>query len=212
MPRTSPLKEPLRFLLDHPRRCYPLLFPSSVTWVLAGVLVGLNALDVLLITMLDLDNAEVNVLPTGPRILAALFQAAFSRHTGTATFNLANVNPAVQFSLLVMMYISIYPIAISIRMSNSYEKNAVGIYGADNSLDEKKGSKLYFFSHLRNQLSFDLWYIFLGVFCITAAESKRIMDVEYYVSILPCEHRIDADPCIGFLRVLHVLRGRLSIR
>lgn len=183
MPRTSSFKEPLRFLLDHPRRCYTLLFPSSVTWVLAAVLVVLNALDVLLIIVLDLDNAEVSVLPIGPRILAAIFQAASARHTGTATFNLANVNPAVQFSLLVMMYISIYPIAISIRMSNSYEDRAVGIYGADDNLDEKKGSKLYFFGHLRNQLSFDLWYIFLGVFCITAAESKRIMDREDYVSI-----------------------------
>jgi Trk-type K+ transport system membrane component len=167
-----------------------------VTWVLAAVLVVLNALDVLLIIVLDLDNAEVSVLPIGPRILAAIFQAASARHTGTATFNLANVNPAVQFSLLVMMYISIYPIAISIRMSNSYEDRAVGIYGADDNLDEKKGSKLYFFGHLRNQLSFDLWYIFLGVFCITAAESKRIMDREDYVSLQHILRRTDMlTPC-----------------
>ncbi|KAH7111301.1 potassium transport protein 1 [Dendryphion nanum] len=176
-PASSSLKESVRFLLDHPRRCYTLLFPSSVTWTLAGVLVVLNFIDVLLIITLDLENPELTTLPVGPRILAAIFQAASSRHTGTSTFNLANVNPAVQFSLLVMMYISIYPIAISIRMSNSYEENPVGIYGGDENLDERKG-KAYLLGHMRNQLSFDLWYIFLGVFCICAAESKRIMDAE----------------------------------
>jgi Trk-type K+ transport system membrane component len=146
----------------------------------------LNFIDTLLIVVLDLDNPEVNVLPVGPRILAALFQSASSRHTGTSTFNLANVNPAVQFSLLVMMYISIYPIAISIRMSESYDDTSVGVYGADETLDEQKGRKTYLLSHMRNQLSFDLWYIFLGVFCICIAESKRIMSKEDYVSTPTC--------------------------
>lgn len=179
-PAASSLEESLRFLLDHPRRCYTLLFPSTPTWMLATILLALNFVDVLLIIVLDLDNLEVNALPIGPRILAAIFQAASSRHTGTATFNLANVNPAVQFSLLVMMYISIYPIAISIRMSNSYEEQAVGLYSGEENLDELGRGKSYMIMHIRNQLSFDLWYIFLGVFCICCAESKRIMDMEDY--------------------------------
>ncbi|KAG9187139.1 hypothetical protein G6011_05010 [Alternaria panax] len=178
VPATSSLEESLRFLLDHPRRCYTLLFPSTATWILASILFALNFIDTLLIVVLDLDNPEVNVLPVGPRILAAIFQSASSRHTGTSTFNLAAVNPAVQFSLLVMMYISIYPIAISIRMSESYEEKSVGIYGAEENLDEQKGSKMYLISHMRNQLSFDLWYIFLGVFFICIAESDRIMSQE----------------------------------
>lgn len=182
-PATSSLKESLRFLLDHPRRCYTLLFPSTATWILAGILFVLNLLDTLLIVVLDLDNPEVNVLPIESRILAAIFQAASARHTGTASFNLANVNPAVQFSLLVMMYISIYPIAISIRMSSDYEEQSVGLYEAEESLDEQKSGKTYLINHLRNQLSFDLWYIFLGVFCICCSESKRIMSREDYVSI-----------------------------
>ncbi|KAI4950283.1 hypothetical protein J4E91_004940 [Alternaria rosae] len=179
-PAASSLKESLRFLLDHPRRCYTLLFPSTATWILASILFALNFIDTLLIVVLDLDNPEVNSLPVGPRILAAIFQSASSRHTGTATFNLAAVNPAVQFSLLVMMYISIYPIAISIRMSESYEEKSVGLYADDENLDEQKGGKTYLISHMRNQLSFDLWYIFLGVFCICIAESDRIMSREDY--------------------------------
>jgi Trk-type K+ transport system membrane component len=69
--------------------------PGTATWILASILFMLNFIDTLLIVVLDLDNPEVNVLPVGPRILAALFQSASSRHTGTSTFNLANVNPAV---------------------------------------------------------------------------------------------------------------------
>ncbi|KAG2418140.1 hypothetical protein HFD88_001241 [Aspergillus terreus] len=175
VPNNSSLKEPLDFLLKYPRRCYMLLFRSRPTWVLFGIIFALNFVDVLFIITLDLDNPAVNNLAPGPRILAALFQAASARHTGTATFNLANVNPAVQFSLLVMMYISIFPIAISVRASNTYEERALGIYDSGDELDENNGSK-YVLAHMRNQLSFDLWYIFVGLFCIIATESKRIMD------------------------------------
>jgi Trk-type K+ transport system membrane component len=142
----------------------------------------MNFVDVLLIIVLDLDNPAVNDLPMRPRILSSLFQAASARHTGTSTLNLALVNPAVQFSLLCMMYIAIFPIAIAIRTSNTYEEKALGIYGSENSPDERNGMS-YFMMHVRNQLSFDLWYIFLGTFCICIAESERIMDVSEPVSL-----------------------------
>ncbi|KAK1589954.1 cation transporter [Colletotrichum navitas] len=183
--KKSPMKQHLQFLLDHPRRCYTLLFPSGPTWILFGILFMLNFVDVLLIIVLDLDNPAVNDLATGPRILSALFQAASARHTGTSTLNLALVNPAVQFSLLCMMYIAVFPIAISIRASNTYEERALGVYSADSHLDENDGAS-YVMTHVRNQLSFDLWYIFLGTFCICIAESKRIMDLnEPAFSVFP---------------------------
>ena len=102
-PKQSSVRESLRFLLDHPRRCYTLLFPSGVTWTLFGIIFAMNFIDVLFIVTLDLHNQEVSGLPLGERMVAAIFQAASSRHTGTSTFNLTNVNPSVQFSLLVMM-------------------------------------------------------------------------------------------------------------
>ncbi|KAH7031491.1 cation transport protein-domain-containing protein [Microdochium trichocladiopsis] len=172
----SPTKATLKFLLDHPRRCYTLLFPSRPTWILFGIIAALNIVDVILIIVLDLDNPTITDLPMGPRILAALFQAASSRHTGTSTMNLAEINPAVQFSLVVIMYIAILPIAISIRASNTYEEQSLGIYAVEHqALDETRTSS-YFMMHVRNQLSFDLWYIFLGTFCLCIAESGRIAD------------------------------------
>ncbi len=182
-PKGSNFKETLGFLLDHPRRCYTLLFPSKPTWILFGIVFLLNFVDVLLIITLDLDNPTVNDLPLGPRILAALFQAASARHTGTSTYNLSAVNPAVQFSLLVMMYIAVLPIAITIRSSNTYEERSLGVYSRthDDEVDESKGAS-YVLTHVRNQLSFDLWYIFLGTFCICAAEAESIMDPDNRVS------------------------------
>lgn len=174
-PDESSLKDSLRFLLEHPRRCYTLLFPSKPTWILFSILLAMNSVDVLLIIILDLNNPAVNNLSPGPRVLAAIFQAASARHTGTSTFNLADVSPAVQFSLVVMMYIAIFPIAISIRASNVYEEKTLGIYGSEKGMDEKNG-RSYILNHIQNQLSFDLWYIFLGCFCICVAEAGKIAD------------------------------------
>ena len=40
-------------------------------------------------------------------------------------------------------------------------------------------------THIRRQLSFDLWYIFLGVFIICIAESDQIEDTNNYVPPSP---------------------------
>ncbi|KAG7136325.1 Low-affinity potassium transport protein like [Verticillium longisporum] len=156
------------------------------TWILFGTVVLLNSIDVLLIIVLDLDSPAVTDLPLGPRILSALFQAASARHTGTSTLNLAEVHPAVQFSLLTMMYIAVFPIAISIRASNTYEERSMGIWASnDTRVDETDGVS-YVLDHVRNQLSFDLWYIFLGTFLICIAEAKRIADLnEPSFSVFP---------------------------
>ncbi|EGY23406.1 low-affinity potassium transport protein [Verticillium dahliae VdLs.17] len=177
VPRNSALREPLNFLLQHPRRCCMLLFPSRPTWILFGFLFALNFIDALLLIVLDLDNPSVTDLPLAQRILAAVFQAASSRHTGTSTFNLADLNPAAQFSLLVMMYISVYPIALTIRASNTYEERSLGKYAPEQvDPDEEPTGGKYVMAHIRNQLSFDLWYVFLGIFLICIAESDKVRD------------------------------------
>ncbi|EAW18542.1 potassium transporter [Aspergillus fischeri NRRL 181] len=44
-PYGSGLNEELQYLLDHPRRCFTLLFPSGELWRLLGVLILLNGVD-----------------------------------------------------------------------------------------------------------------------------------------------------------------------
>ncbi|KAG7134018.1 Potassium transport protein 1 like [Verticillium longisporum] len=75
-----------------------------------------------------------------------------------------------------MMYIAVFPIAISVRASNTYEERTIGIWAMEENLNEDNGVS-YVMVHVRNQLTFDLWYIFLGTFLICIAESTLIMDV-----------------------------------
>ncbi|KAH8146762.1 uncharacterized protein LAJ45_09136 [Morchella importuna] len=174
-PEGSSYRECLNFLLDHPRRCFTLLFPSGTTWMLFWMLVFLNVSDVILFIVLDLKDKDVTDIPVGSRIMGAIFQAASTRTSGTSVVNLAELHPAIQVSYMVMMYISVFPIAISVRKTNVYEESSLGIYANGDEEDEAANGKTSFVgAHLRKQLSFDLWYIFLGLFIITIAEGSHI--------------------------------------
>ena len=118
-------------------------------------------------------------LPVNIRVLDGWFQAVSTRTAGFGVVDLAALHPAIQVSYLVMMYISVLPIAISVRRTNVYEEKSLGLYGApEEEADEEDPSKepSYVGSHLRRQLSFDLWYIFLGFFIIAIAEGTKLQD------------------------------------
>ncbi|KAI1378211.1 potassium transport protein TRK1/TRK2 [Hypoxylon crocopeplum] len=174
-PRGSGLWEELRFLLDHPRRCFTLLFPSNATWWLFFILVVLNGVDLILFLILDLHDASVSDLPLNIRFLDGWFQAASTRTAGFSCINLALVHPAVQTSYLIMMYISVFPVAISIRRTNVYEEKSLGVYSAASDVDDTTSNMSYVGTHLRRQLSFDLWYIFVGYFILTITEGPRLI-------------------------------------
>jgi potassium uptake Trk family protein len=57
VPKESGIWEELKFLLDHPRRCFTLLFPSKATWWLFWILVILNGLDLIFFIILDVSTA-----------------------------------------------------------------------------------------------------------------------------------------------------------
>jgi len=78
-----------------------------------------------------------------------------------------------------MMYISIFPIAISVRRTNVYEEKSLGIYGSEDG-DDEGNEPSYIGTHLRRQLSFDLWYIFLGLFLIAIIEGERLQEIDNY--------------------------------
>lgn len=183
VPRGSGLWEELRFLLDHPRRCFTLLFPSTATWWLFLILVILNGVDLVFFIILDLGTGPVSELPLDIRFLDGWFQAASTRTAGFGVVNLGALHPAVQTSYMIMMYISVFPIAISVRRTNVYEERALGLYGAPGSNNESEDINENGFSyvgaHLRRQLSFDLWYIFIGFFILTISEGPRLTSGDF---------------------------------
>ncbi|KAI9758447.1 MAG: hypothetical protein M4579_003077 [Chaenotheca gracillima] len=179
-PSDSGLYEELRFLLDHPRRCFTLLFPGPATWWLFWILVALNATDLIFFVILDLNDETVTALSPGIRVLDGWFQAVSTRTAGFSCVNLADLHPAIQVSYLIMMYISVFPIAISMRRTNVYEEKSLGIYGSTGDDSEESSEPSYIGAHLRRQLSFDLWYIFLGLFVIAIAEGSSLENTNNY--------------------------------
>lgn len=166
----------LSFLLDHPRRCFTLLFPSGPTWWLAAVLVFLNCFDWILFIILDFGKPVLSYLPRGYQVLDGLYQSIATRTAGFNVVDLAVLHPAIQLSYMVMMYISVLPLAISIRRTNVYEEQSLGVYSREEETDHDGKHKLkYIGAHLRKQLSFDLWFLFLAIFIICIAEGDRIM-------------------------------------
>lgn len=57
IPEGSGFWEEIKFLLDHPRRCFTLLFPSKATWWLFWILVLLNGIDLVFFVVLDVSVA-----------------------------------------------------------------------------------------------------------------------------------------------------------
>lgn len=179
--------EELQFLLDHPRRCFTLLFPRAATWWLFAILIILNGVDLIFFIILDLNDSTVEALSPGIRVLVGIFQAASTRTAGFAAINIADLHPAIQVSYLIMMYISVFPIAISMRRTNVYEEKSLGIYAGSEDDDGDEKDPSYVGAHLRKQLSFDLWYIFLGLFVICIVEGSRLENTnEYAFTIFSC--------------------------
>lgn len=170
------LHESLGFLLDHPRRVFTFLFPKVATWYLVGILVILNGLDLLFFMVLDLNNKTLDQIPTGYRVLCGIFQAFTTRTAGLSVIDISTVRSAVQLSYMIMMYISVLPIAMTVRSTNVYEEQALGIYRKNRNIDDYDDTKASTFisTHVKKQLAFDLWFIALMAFIICIADMNKL--------------------------------------
>jgi len=122
----------LRFLLDHPRRCYTNLFPSRHTWFLLTSVLTLNGIDWAAFEILNLGNHALYAgLPERYRVIDGLFQAFAVRSGGFYVVTIADLRIALQVLYVVMMYISAYPVVITMRNSNVYEERSLGLYAED---------------------------------------------------------------------------------
>jgi len=89
----------LRFLLDHPRRCYTNLFPAQHTWWLLLSVITLNGIDWAAFEILNIHNVQLDgTLPTNVRVIDGLFQAFAVRSGG---FYVVAI-PSLRISLQVL--------------------------------------------------------------------------------------------------------------
>ncbi|KDR75691.1 hypothetical protein GALMADRAFT_248309 [Galerina marginata CBS 339.88] len=182
---TSRMHETLQFLLDHPRRCFIYLFPSHQTWFLFTVVLGLTCIDWISFLILDIHNPAISSIAVGVRVLDGFMQAIAVRAAGFAIVPLASLAPAVQVMYVFMMYISVYPIAMSVRSTNVYEEQSLGIFNPDNPDAENEGTfepsgprmnvwSRYLAMHARQQLAFDMWWLALSLFVICIIERSNL--------------------------------------
>ncbi|PIL33508.1 transporter [Ganoderma sinense ZZ0214-1] len=185
VPRRSRINETLHFLMDHPRRCFVYLFPSHQTWFLLTVVACLTITDWFFFLVLDIGNPEIDSIPFGTRFLLGLLQATAVRSAGFATVTLSALAPAVKVLFVVMMYVSVYPIAMSVRSTNVYEEKSLGVYDDDDAMTETgfnpTGNRAavwgrYLTMHARRQLSFDMWWLALALFLVCIIEKDGLED------------------------------------
>ncbi|KAK3369813.1 cation transport protein-domain-containing protein [Podospora didyma] len=125
-------KETFDFILNYPRRVYTQMFPSRPTWYLVGMLAGLVLIDWIMIHVLSIGNAALDAIPEGPRVMDSFFQSVSVMSGGFAAISPSTLYWGVQILWVVIMYLSAYPGAITMRNSNVYEERSLGIYAGEN--------------------------------------------------------------------------------
>jgi Trk-type K+ transport system membrane component len=147
-------KNTLKFVLDHPRRVYTNLFPSNSTWWLLLTLITLNGTDWVAFELLNLGNQVVTSIPAPSRVLDGLFQALAVRSGGFYIVPIASLRIGVQVLYVLMMYISVYPVVITMRNSNVYEERSLGIYADDPAAEQReKDPELGRFGRLKRSMT-----------------------------------------------------------
>ncbi|KAK7900205.1 hypothetical protein LTR67_003951 [Exophiala xenobiotica] len=138
-------RQTLGFCLDHPRRVYTNLFPATQTWWLVFSLVMLNGIDWVAFELLNINNPVTDAISPHFRVLDGLFQAFAVRSGGFYVVAISGLRSGLLVLYVAMMYISAFPIAMTIRNTNVYEERSLGIYAEDleaptsQNADEKSG-------------------------------------------------------------------------
>jgi len=191
----------LTFVLDHPRRVYTNLFPSPQTWWLVLSLVLLNGTDWVLFEVLNIGNPAIGSIPPRFRALDGLFQAFAVRSGGFYVVNISQLRSGLLVLYVLMMYVSAFPVAMTMRNTNVYEERSLGIFSEEQegvkempaetppSTNVMAGLKRvlttrpqlgaswsrgdFVQQQLKGQLSNDMWFIALAVLFITMIETGQ---------------------------------------
>ncbi|RCI02735.1 low affinity potassium transporter, partial [Rhizopus stolonifer] len=198
-------KETLRYVLDHPRRCYTTLFPSYQTKWLLVVLIAITLAQFLCFVGLNYWLPVLEQLDTATRILSGLFQSVSTRSAGYTVIDVMNLNPATLLAYIFAMYISVYPVTILMRHSNVYQERALGIYKGNNegqgcdlecnssqsfhhlkrtntltsvvnaSRNALRGPDFFVRTQIQQQLTSEIFWLIASIFTVCVIETQSIM-------------------------------------
>ncbi|RSL74756.1 hypothetical protein CEP53_000052 [Fusarium sp. AF-6] len=199
--------ESLHFILDHPRRVYVYLWPRGATWWLLFILIFLNSVNWVGFLLFNLNNPEIESIPTGPRVLAGLFQALCVRFGGFHITDIANLHIGLQVLYAITMLILAYPIRNSIRRTNVYEQRSLGMFippdDQDPEWDGRENALMHEFGRLGRQIRqgftrHDAWALMIAVLVITTIESGQFRRDPVHYSIFNVMFEVvSAYGCVG---------------
>ncbi|KAF2852450.1 potassium transport protein-like protein 1 [Plenodomus tracheiphilus IPT5] len=167
-PQQSRFRNTLEFLLQHPRRCFIYLFPSRETWYLFVTQVVIDITAWLCFVILNIGMPDIEALSIRTRFLDGSFQATGLRTSGAYIIAFSSLAPACLVVYLVIMYISSYPMVLTLRKTNTYEEQSIG-------LEKHDSSAVGIASHLQKQLAYDIWFQFFSFFLICVIERGHIL-------------------------------------
>ncbi|KAI5288608.1 hypothetical protein KEM54_005076 [Ascosphaera aggregata] len=148
--RWHDLRVTLQFLLEHPRRCYTHLFPAKHTWFLVGALVMVNSIDWSMFEVLNIGNDKIGHLSSGTKVLDGLFQAFAVRSGGFYVVPMSDLRLSMLVLYVLMMYLSVYPVVITMRNSNVYEERSLGLFP---DFDSRPSRTITAFRHIRKSFT-----------------------------------------------------------
>lgn len=207
------LRDTLRFILKFPRRVYTNLFSSDQTWCLLALLIFFNAFDWTAFEVFNLYSPDLQTMPTKPILIDGLFQTVSMRSSGFIVIPISSLFIGLQTLYILMMYISAFPITITMRSSNVYEERSLGIYAQElyssdlpindestSGLPIRRRDRFYFVQEqVRRQLSHDLWFLVIGAVMIISTESSNFNRDPQTFSIFNMIFEIvSAYGCVGF--------------
>ncbi|KAI0438246.1 cation transport protein-domain-containing protein [Xylaria telfairii] len=129
-------KATLEYILKYPRRVYTNLFPQRQTWWLVFMLFVLNGTDWVAFEILNIGNPNLSGVTPGSRAIDGLFQALAVRSGGFYVVSIPTLYIGLQVLYVIMMYISVYPVVITMRHSNVYEERSLGIYDSRHDYED----------------------------------------------------------------------------
>lgn len=166
-PKQAKVRATTQYLLDHPRRTFIYLFPAVETWNLLLITIALQVFSWGMYIALDAHNSSSETpYPENQFILAGFFQAIAIRHGGFYITTLSGLAPGILVLYLAYMYISNYPVIMTMRHSNVYEEHSLGVSPDD-------ADQIGLMRHIQEQLFYDAWWIALAYFLIAVVDARQ---------------------------------------
>lgn len=161
------------------------------------MLITLNGIDWAAFELLNIGNSLTSTIPVRFRVLDGLFQALAVRSGGFYVTSITSLRIGLQVLYVIMMYISAYPVVITMRHSNVYEERSLGIYAQDEPYSPggprigTPASQLrralskaitspfpsgaynahdFMRQQIRGQLAHDLWWLVVAILLISCIE------------------------------------------